>query len=515
MNNNMNTEDAVKAVRAALDKSFQSDELAKSGITTATGLNAYDLRGAALLQIPIITPLRDKLNRTRRASPGLASHWKVIRSMVGSGIDSMGYVPEGQRSGVKTVNTFDAFSTYTTIGEEGSVSDQAVLAQLADTDLLATDNLLTLWKTMQKEEISILSGNRSIKLGTPATPVTTAPVVAGATLAATTYYAAVVALTNEGFQVASLANGVPTATTVTGADGQTYTVNGGSSNKSAITAGQAVAGGSGLGLAVTPIPGAVGYAWYVGTVGAAASLYLQAITTLNSVLLTTPITTATQVASAITQDSSYNDGTQAGSNPVAAYDGLMTTSMISGNGAYFYALPTGTAGTGTSLTATNAGGCNEVDNLILSMWNTNRVQVSALYMSANTLRVVTKVMLTGSTGTLLHIYSDADANRTALVGGGRIKAYSSPVGSPYGGDDIAMMIHPNLPDGVIVGWAAELPIWFRNNETPAVAEILTRQDYFGIEWPKRTRKTEYGVYTDQCLAVYAPFAMGVICNIAV
>lgn len=507
---------SIEAVRAALDKSFKSDELAKAGISTATGLNAYDLRPAALLQIPVLTPLRDKLARVGRKDPGLACNWKVIRSMNGSGVDSMGYVPEGQRSGVKSISTFDAFSKYTTLGEEGSVTEQALMAQLPEQDLLATDNMLTLWKLMLKEENSILAGNRTIKLGTPATPTTSSPGVTGATLAANTYYAVVVALTNEGFQVASVVNGVPTATTVTGADGKTYTVNGGSSNKSAITAGQAITLGQGLGLSIAPITGAVGYAWYVGTAAAAGSLYLQAITTLSSVLLTTPVLTNTQLASAITADCSYNDGTQSGSNPVAAYDGLMTTAMIPANGAYFYAMPAGVAGTGTALTPNLIGGCFEVDNLILGMWNANKVQVDVLYMSANTLRAVTKASLTGNGGaSLVHVYKDADGTSRQLTGGQRMKSYTGPVGNPYGGDDIAMVIHPNLPDGVIVGWASQLPVHYRNNETPAVAQILTRRDYFGLEWPQRTLAKEYGVYTDQCVAVYAPWAMGVLTNIAV
>ena len=61
------SQDAINAVRSALERGFASDDLAKAGVTTATGLNAYDLRAAALLQIPVLTPLREKLGRTRRA----------------------------------------------------------------------------------------------------------------------------------------------------------------------------------------------------------------------------------------------------------------------------------------------------------------------------------------------------------------------------------------------------------------------------------------------------------------
>ena len=44
--------------------------------------------------------------------------------------------------------------------------------------------------------------------------------------------------------------------------------------------------------------------------------------------------------------------------------------------------------------------------------------------------------------------------------------------------------------------------------------ILCRRDYYQIDWPKRSRRDEYGVYADEVLQHYAPFSMGVISNIA-
>ena len=49
---------------------------------------------------------------------------------------------------------------------------------------------------------------------------------------------------------------------------------------------------------------------------------------------------------------------------------------------------------------------------------------------------------------------------------------------------------------------------------PNVAEVKTRQDYYPIDWPPVTRQRQVGVYVEEVLAVYAPFAMGVITNIA-
>jgi hypothetical protein len=41
-----------------------------------------------------------------------------------------------------------------------------------------------------------------------------------------------------------------------------------------------------------------------------------------------------------------------------------------------------------------------------------------------------------------------------------------------------------------------------------------RQEYYEIDWPVITRARDVGVYAEEVLAVYAAFAMGVICNIA-
>ena len=83
-----------------------------------------------------------------------------------------------------------------------------------------------------------------------------------------------------------------------------------------------------------------------------------------------------------------------------------------------------------------------------------------------------------------------------------------------GGLRIPVRIHPRVPPGTIIGWAENLPIQYQSNEVPNVAEIKTRQEYYQIDWPVITRQRQVGVYAEEVLAVYAPFAMGVICNIA-
>lgn len=500
---------AIKtAMKASLAKGLDSAELAKSGINLASGLTWYDLRSPALLQMPVLTPLRDKLPRKQRANPGSAANWKVIPNsgVTPSGYPSIGFVPEGQRSGFMSVTATPESATYTTIGEEGEVTWEAKRAAQGLDDANAMARFLTLKKVMLKEEPALLYGNKSNKLGTP-TLTTSAPTNASATITPTTYYVAVVALTGEGMQNSSVTGGVGTQKTITGADGKTYTVNAGSSQKSAIST-QVVSSGDALQGVVTPIKGALGYAFYVGTSNSAAALHLQAITTTNTFLLLTTPTSSGQTADQITADLSVNDGTTGGgNNQVTGFDGIFTTSVLSGSGAYFLDLQ------GSALTSGGDGSIEEFDDMLLTLWSQYLIGMTDFWMSARTARAVRKLILNSSSAPLVRIERSLD-DTGSVAGGAYASTYMNPI-SVFGGDKIPLRVHPNLPDGVVVCYSNVLPAWYENNETPVTAEVLTRQDYYSVDWPIKTRADEFGVYTDEVLAVYAPWATAVICGIAV
>src|SRR5947209_14915463 len=203
---------------------------------------------------------------------GSATNWRQVNAIIGSGFDAMGWVPEGQRSGQMSYSTSNKTAIFVTIGEEDAATFEAISAGRQFEDIQAHMTFRLLQKMMLKEEMAILAGNASLTLGTPATPILSAS-GSGATLPAATYYVKAVALTLEGYQNSSLAAGIATTKTITGADGKTYTLNGGSSNKSA-NATQAVTLGQTLFASVTGLQGAVAYAWYIGAAGAET---LQAI----------------------------------------------------------------------------------------------------------------------------------------------------------------------------------------------------------------------------------------------
>jgi hypothetical protein len=391
---------------------------------------------------------------------------------------------------------------YVTLGEEDTVTFEAEAAAQGFEDVNTTATLRLLQKTMRKEETGLLGGNASLALGTPAAPALSAS-GSEATLPAATYSAIVVGLAFEGYRNATLAAGVATTRTITGNDGNSYTLNGGSSNRSA-NATQAVAAGQTLFATVPVLNGAVAYAWYVGAAGAET---LQAITTINSLALSAPLLAGQQPASAVGADCSRN--------PTLAFDGLLTIGFNPVNSAYVQALAAGTAGTGSFLTASGRGSVVEIDTMLVQMWNAYRLSPTVLYVNAQEQKNITTKCLTSASGPLVRYNIGADSDRGGPYGvsaSGVVRWYYNPF-SVDGGFDIPIQVHPDLPPGTILGYCERLPVWYQSNQAPNVAEVLTRRDYYRVDWPVRTRRREFGVYAEETLAVYAPFGVGILTNI--
>src|SRR5579884_658087 len=490
------TQDTLALLKGALAK--PDDALAKT-ISTGTGLIAYDLQAPAKNLYPFYTPIRNVIPRVGGGT-GTATNWRQVSAITGSGFDAMGWVPEGQRSAQMSYTTANKSASYVTIGEEDAATYEAISAGRGFEDIQARMTFRLLQKMMQKEEMAILGGNASLALGTPTAPTLSAS-GSGATLPAATYSVIVVALTLEGYRNSSLAGGVATTMNITGADGKSYTLSGGASNKSS-NATQAVTLGQTLFCSTPAIRGAVAYAWYVGTAG---SETLQAITTINSAAFSAPLAGGTQAATAITADNSRN--------PSYAFDGLLTTALNSANNAYVNILPTGTAGTGTPLTASGRGSVVEIDTMFQTMWDNFRLSPTVLYVNSQELKNITNKVLSNASGPLLRYEVKAEGEPYDFTAAGVVSYYYNPF-SLNGGLRIPIRVHPRVPPGTIIGWAENLPVQYQSNEVPNVAEVKTRQDYYQIDWPVVTRQRQVGVYAEEVLAVYAPFAMGVITNIA-
>jgi hypothetical protein len=491
--------ETLALMKTALSKSVELDGDLNKSVSTATGLVAFDLQAPSKNLYPVQTPLRNVIPRVG-GGKGLATNWKQILGLVGSGVSSMGWVPEGQRSGRMSYQATDKSASYVTLGEEDQITFEAISAGRDFEDVQATASMRLLQQSMIKEEHAILGGNSSVALGTPATPTTSAS-GSGATLGAATYNVIAVALTYEGFRAASLVGGVVQQQTITGADGATYTLNGGSSNKSTAAA-QAVTLGQTLFASVAPVNGAVGYAWYIGTSG---NEKLEAITTINSVSVSAPLVGGVrQAATAITADRSQNS---------LAFDGILSAGFKSGSGAYIKTMSTGTAGTGTGLTASSRGTVVEIDEMLRNMWDAYQMSPDVIYVNAQELDNISKKCLTGpSSSPLLQIYTSPDKGYEGMLAGGVVGMYFNPF-TLNGGQRIPIKLHPFVPRGTLMAWCSQLPLHYQSNNVPNVIEMKIRQEYYQLNWPLKTRSQEMGVYVEETLAVYAPFAVGIINNI--
>ncbi len=501
------TQETMALMKAALKDS--SAELAKA-VTTAQGLTFYDLQAPAKNLYPTITKLRNMTPRVGRpAGYGTACNWKQVSGITGSGFDAMGWIPEGQRSASMSYDTANISAPYITLGEEDYLTFEAESAAEGFEDLNATVSMRLLQKTMRKEETGLLAGNSTLALGTPPAPTLTAPANTASTLPSGTYSVIVVALTLEGSLncKGSAALGFTPSRTITGMDGQTYTLNGGNSNKSTNATQAVTINSTMLAASVPAILGAVAYAWFVGTAG---SETLQAITTINSATFSAPLASGRQAATTITADNSNNGA--------LAFDGYLVNAF---KGGFVAPQPTGTAGTGTPLTSSGRGSIVEIDNLLKVLWDNNRIGPTVIFVSSQEQQNITNKVLSNASGPLLRYDVSATPGQPyAISAGGQIRYYYNPYtgggmeSGPGGGDMIPVVAHPDLSPGTIFAHCEKLPEWYQSNEVPNVAEVITRRDYYRIDWPLRTRRREYGIYAEEVLAVYAPFALGAITNIA-
>lgn len=141
------TQDTLELMKSSLAK---SDDTITKTVNQATGLVAYDLQAPAKNLYPVNTPIRNRIPRVGGGT-GTATNWKAVRAILGSGFDSMGWVPEGQRSGRMSYTTANVAASYVTIGEEDQVTYEAINAARTFEDIRSTASMRVLQKMMLKE----------------------------------------------------------------------------------------------------------------------------------------------------------------------------------------------------------------------------------------------------------------------------------------------------------------------------------------------------------------------------
>ncbi len=154
----------------------------------------------------------------------------------------------------------------------------------------------------------------------------------------------------------------------------------------------------------------------------------------------------------------------------------------------------------------------EIDAMLLALWNNYKVSVSRIYVNAQELMNITTASLSNASGPLVRYDVSADGENYDLTASGTVSFYYNPF-MPGGGQRIPIIVHPTLTPGTMLAYADQLPPYFKNNNTPTVAEVICRRDYYAIDWAPVTREWQFGVYSSEVLAVYAPFCIAVLTGI--
>jgi hypothetical protein len=491
-----------------------ADLVKNDTISQATGFNWYDLRPVVQLLYPYkeLIPLISRLPRVS-GDGGTGYHWKRI---TGINVNTLSFgVGEGQRGARIAVTEEDQQATYKTLGLESSVTFQAGWAngQLTPNNRsIATQ--ATLRSVMIGEEQSLILGNSSLALGLTPLPTLTKDSASTSSFSSGNVYVVAVALTGFGYLNTTAYNsgtgtgGVPGQVTKTNADGSTNTFGGGSatpSNEASI----AVSSGNNVTATVTPVAGAVAYAWYVGTTTGAETL--AAITPGNRATFTKagalgqPVTNL-QVSSAYVDNStnaylpdgiiSMINGSVFGSAPGTAMATVPTLPdsrlSIANSGSLVMTAPAGN--TGLTISGTNIA---EFDLLLQAAYDQYKIGFDKILMSS--------ADLANFAGTFFGSGDTAAAFR--IVAGRRVTSYLNK----FFGNTLDIEIHPYLPQGTILFWSDRVPY-----ELSGVANILeahVRQDYYEVQWPWSTMRYEFGVYVDEVFAGYFMPAFASITNL--
>lgn len=491
----------LEALKAA--QSLPNSELAKASTfpqpaNATTGINFYDLELGAKLLYPVLTPLRNEIPRVS-GKGGTQANWRAITAI--NTTNMRAGVSSGNRGGQIVIATADYTAAYKGFGLEDNVDFEADYAAMGFDDAKALAAKVLLEAVMLMEELTILGGCNSVPIGTTPTP-SVGTSVSGGTLAAQTWSIICVALGFMGMAFSTVAGGVTGQVTRTNVDASTDTFGGGAAIQSA-AASQVTTGAASTitaSVALTSAPkGAVGYAWYWGLAGAEK---LGAITNINSVLITAAAT-GTQLASAISGPATDS------STCSLDFDGLFTQAFKSGSNAYIAIQPSGTAGTGTPLTADGEGGIVEIDTALKSLWDNYRLSPDEILVSSQEQKNISAKILSGTSVAAQRFVFTVDQSQ--IGGGVMVVSYRNKY-SLAGAKEIPIKLHPNMPPGTVLILTKTLPYPLSNVRN--VIQIKARKEYYQIEWPLVSRKYQYGVYYDEVLQHYFPPSMAVITNIA-
>jgi hypothetical protein len=486
------TQESLDAVNKAISDQIelgldgQKFNTLQKSYTTALGLVGYNLEKPANQLVVFGAPIRKTIPRKIEPT-GSVVHWKVITSVTPAGPLS---AIEGERGSAVTTVLEDKFVGMKSFGLQDSVTLEAITAGRNFQDAKATAHTNLLLRLMTQEEIQLIFSNGSTALTRPGTPTATGS-DSGGTIAGASYNVYVAALTGVAAnrvvlntQKANLVLGVSAYDSayapISGAfDGVT--------NKCASAGTATITGGEtdgSIACSVTPVEGAMAYAWFVGTSG---NEVLQEVTT-NSAVTFTALVAGGTAASALTAD---------GSADVNSYDGIFPQ-VIAGNG-YYNDL-------GYTSFHSNDAGVQEIDDYCAWLYQNWKIGPAKIWCGYGAFADITKAIVSSTAAPTYLIANDVQ-DRANFIGSLRTAKYINK----YTGEVIDLEVHPWFPSSTIACFVDTVP--YENANIPHVLEMGLGYDYTAIEYAQTKPKYEFETRFFGALKHYFPASFGIITNI--
>lgn len=503
-----------------------------TGISTTTGVVEFNLERAAKLLLPTQTPLRNRIPRAGLGAGerghGVAAHWRaIINILPATGFEG---VSEGNRGALKQTQERDLLAAFKGIGIEDSVTYEADWAAEGFDDVKALAVKSTLAATMIGEEKMILWGNNSLALGTTPTPTVVDAGGSGSPFTATVqsvYCVALtpLALTGIGGLITPFATGTDNRTlpTVGGQSSRasagpytnTDTINLGNAKISSAGTVTPVAGHNITATVANGVKGACAYAWFLGANGASgATAFLVAVTSVPTVTLSAIGNAANQNAN------STNVGTDFSTNGLA-FDGLIQQALnasawAAGTGIFnvVSALSPAPGGgyalslNGSALTG-GTGIVNEIDTALKWFFDAYRIWPDTIYVGSKQAQKITNLIV-GSSAPLFQVQQGG--RQGEVQGGFLVTTYMNKF-ALGGAKPVDIFLHPFMPDSWIYFHTQTIADKYPIGNVAECNRVKVRRDYYQKVWPEITRKYEYGVYVDEVLQCYTPFANGLLYDV--
>jgi hypothetical protein len=471
------TEETLNIAKAAFGAGPSAAQgLAKAGYNIAQGLVGINLEAPSKKLFPVYSPLRNKLARVKAPVGSTAVQWKAITQL--NSKNQWPGVAENTRNGFVTTVTQSFTANFATLGQDDYVGFEALAQSKGFEDIRATAALNLLYQCMISEEKVILGGNTA-NIGRPASGSVAASQTTGGTLASATYILKVSALVFRGWDKNQKAgSGVGGSAGATSADGETD-----ATSVSISTTGATGA----VSLTWTAVLGAVAYNVFIDDGAGGAQTWSQTVY-VNAA-------TVTALGTGVAPNASGNDLT----GSALEFDGLI--SSIEKNGIV-------TCLNNAKLTSDNAGGINEIDTILKTMWDKYRLGPSEILVYSTEAQTITKLI--GASSNLAYRVVLQDGQRN-VTGGIFVGSYLNKFASSFAEgfpNEVQIRIHPNMPPSTILFPVYALP--YPNNQVPNVWEMECLQEYTQYEWALTQRQYEFGIYFMEVLKSYFPAAQAAL-----